>query len=194
MTGAGRLPTPDTLRVVARLEAIDWNDDLVRSGSRIRLMQEYLRRAALWAQALDCPKRWPFFDIAAYADPPAHVEDEYFGQLRSRLGDAGAIYPTLNLIRFMLNFTVLEFRPSGLPDPFGPLLRVFERGGNVNRSHGIDLGLVAMHPRWETYAGRTEPFDLDEAHLDMLDVRWEARRAEDARRYAESRATRAADS
>ncbi|GAA1603941.1 hypothetical protein [Catellatospora bangladeshensis] len=193
MSGQGKAPTLDTLRVVTRLETIDWDGDYTRSGSRIQLMQEYLRRAALWAQALDCPNRWPFFDIAAYVDPSAHVDEGYFSQLRSRLGGAGAIHPTLNLIRYMLNFTVLEFRPPGLPDPFEPLLRVLERGGNVNRTHGIELGLVAMHPRWETYAGRAEPFRIDEPHLDMLDADWEARRAEDARWVAESRAMRTED-
>lgn len=187
MTGLGRPPTPDTVRVVARLENADWGDNYERTGSRIRLMKEYLRRAALWAQALDCSNRWPFFDIAAYVDPSAHLDDEYFNQVKYRLGGAGATYTTVYIIRFMLNFTVLEVRPPGLPDPFEPLLRVFERGGSINRTHGIELGLGAMHPRWENYAGRAEPFRIDEAHLDMLDADWEARRVEDARRVAESR-------
>ena len=46
-------------RVNARLRRVDWSTFGERTGSRVALMREYLRRSALWSEALGCPERWP---------------------------------------------------------------------------------------------------------------------------------------
>ena len=57
-----------TEQLVARLRRVRFEESLDHNGSRLVLMREYLRRSALWAQALDCLTAWPFFDIAAAAE------------------------------------------------------------------------------------------------------------------------------
>jgi hypothetical protein len=49
-----------------RILAIKWEPDDSRVNSHIALLREYLRRAVLWAKALDCTDEWPFFDVAAH--------------------------------------------------------------------------------------------------------------------------------
>ncbi|WP_406117957.1 hypothetical protein [Streptomyces anulatus] len=69
--------------VLHRLKAIDRADNVAafqHTHSRALLMREYLRRAALWAQAHGAEQSWPFFDIAERVDgnittPPDVTED-----------------------------------------------------------------------------------------------------------------------
>ena len=44
---------------------IEWREDPARLGSSLALVREYLRRAAVVAEALGRLKGWPWFDAAA---------------------------------------------------------------------------------------------------------------------------------
>ena len=62
---------------LSSLVAVDWKSDFMISlgyaRSRARLMREYLRRAAWWAQELDATDKWPFFDIGGLLTPEVHA-------------------------------------------------------------------------------------------------------------------------
>lgn len=178
-----------TEQLIARLHGVTWEESLDHNGSRIALMQEYLRRAALWAQALDRTAHWPFFDIAAAADPDAQLDEAYLDSVLAGLSGRGLRPLDERVIRYMLNFTVLAARPQDLPDPFEPLLAVYERGGSFGREAGsirigVGDGVPARAP--EKYARRAPADDLGPAALDALDRAWEERRAEAARRVREA--------
>lgn len=97
------------------------------------------------------------------------------------------------VIPCMVRFTMLRRWPPGLPEPFEPLLMVYERGGSFGRKAGLILighgdGVPARNP--EMHAGRAPEPDLSPAALDMLDRSWEERRAEAARRAVDHRSAR----
>ncbi|MFC7244893.1 hypothetical protein ACFQO7_20650 [Catellatospora aurea] len=173
-----------TEQLIARLHEVTWEESLQHNGSRIALMLEYLRRSALWAQALDQTRYWPFFDIAAAADPDARLDEAYLDSVLAGLSGRGLRPLDERVIRYMLNFTVLPAWPRDLPDPFEPLLAVYERGGSFGREAGsirIGVGDGVPARSAEKYARRAPADDLSPAALDVLDRTWEERRAEIAR-------------
>ncbi|WP_155374730.1 hypothetical protein [Catellatospora vulcania] len=174
-----------TERLVARLREVTWEEDLARNGSRIALMQEYLRRSALWARALDRADQWPFFDIAAAVDPSARLDEEFVGSVLDGLEGRGLRPLDRRVIRYMLDFSALPAWPANLPDPFDPLLAVYERGGSFSRSAGsirIGVGDGVPARRLASHARRAPAEELGPAALDALDRAWEEHRAEVARR------------
>ncbi|AFY83998.1 hypothetical protein [Oscillatoria acuminata] len=66
---------------IDRILAINWEPDDSRTSSHVALLQEYLRRAALWAVALDCTEEWPFFDVAAHISPSFQPENRHLDRL-----------------------------------------------------------------------------------------------------------------
>ncbi|MGR6970491.1 hypothetical protein ACU639_12915 [Streptomyces cynarae] len=71
--------------VLDRLRAVEWYGDWdvasVHTRSRAVLMREYLRRAALWAQAYEAEEEWSFFDVTEYVDPAFRLDPELEGHL-----------------------------------------------------------------------------------------------------------------
>ncbi|MEU8002760.1 hypothetical protein AB0B66_16520 [Catellatospora sp. NPDC049111] len=168
-----------TARLVGRLDGVVWDESLDHNGSRIRLMQEYLRRSALWARALGCTDHWPFFDIASFVDPSARVDEQTALAVRRRMGAGGARPLDAMIVRYILDFSVLESWPDGLPDPFEPLLQVYERGGPFDREAGrvyIGSAVGILEGTWEKYIARPPLGELGPAALDALDEAWSARR------------------
>ncbi|WP_155374731.1 hypothetical protein [Catellatospora vulcania] len=175
-----------TEQLIARLDAVVWDERLDRNGSRMKLMQEYLRRSALWARALGRTEYWPFFDIASFVDPAARIDEQTAAAVRRRMGETGARPMDVTIVRYLLDFSTLEFWPDGLPDPFEPLLMVYERGGPFDREAGrVLIGSAVGIPEgtWEKYVGRPPLDDVSPAALDQLDEAWLARRAERARAH-----------
>jgi hypothetical protein len=158
----------DTL---ARLAAVDWVGDWKHTHSRIRLMHEYLRCAAIWATHLDCRDRWPFFDIAANIDPTVRVEADVVEQATAHL----SFYPKRSCaaaLEFAHLLDAASDRVPALPHPFEPLLRMFERGGGgFDRHHGdivVDTGSI-IAPAIDHFE-RAQPFTtMDPDELDALD-------------------------
>jgi hypothetical protein len=138
-------------------------------------MAEYLRRAALWAQALDATDEWPFFDIAAHVAPSVYVPDDEAKDLEdliyNRIG-----WPSVDRIaRAALRWAALKDAgvplPPGLADPYEPLLLMFDRGGAWTTEAGfIDVdGSAVRRQTWRDHLS-TEPVTaLDPATLDALD-------------------------
>jgi hypothetical protein len=163
---------------LARLSAVDWRGAAFdRRRSRVALMREYLRRAALWARELDSEAAWPFFDIAALIapdlEPPQELAEELEALIYERVG-----WPTVQTCcRAAMRWAGLldsGYRiPAGLPDPYAPLLLMFDRGGGFYTEHVfIELdGASIMQKPMENYLSK-EPVlaSLDPDYLDALDA------------------------
>ncbi|MFG3099441.1 hypothetical protein ACGFZL_02730 [Streptomyces sp. NPDC048182] len=171
------------LTVLDRIRAIDWDDwgaAFDHSRSRALLMREYLRRAAQWTRLYGVPDRWPFFDITESIDSAAPFDAEIREAIESLLDsmvNPGSVKRTL---RGAVHLAAL--RDLGcvdlpeLPDPYAPLLRMYERGGGFSVEQLIDLNGVSL-PVWDAEASLgAEPFNVTSgATLDALDSGAEGR-------------------
>jgi hypothetical protein len=166
-----------TVKTLSRLLAADWagTTSFQHPLSRAKLMQEYLRRAAWWAEELDATEEWPFFDIAAHVAPDVSVPDELASQLEELIS-AGIGWPSVadscrNVLRWAAVLDAGVPMPKDLEDPYEPLLLLFERGGGWTTEHGlIELYGSAISRRTLQDNLTTEPVvALDEAKLDALD-------------------------
>jgi hypothetical protein len=159
--------------VIARIHAIDWQRGGAwdRRRSRVALMREFLRRSALWARALGCAQRWPFFDLAScFADaaaadalPELHVPQSL---------------PTL--VRATLHWMLRDAARSAiasatdlppLPPLYEPLLRFYERGGSFRKEAGfVDVDGAGISVRdIEKLSAIAELKSFADAELDALD-------------------------
>lgn len=139
-----------------------------RQASEAALLKEFLRRTALWAEALDRREEWPLLDVAAVLFPERFAEDDE----HDVPGAAGAGRVAL---RAALSFAEVAETPLvrgyGLPDPYAPLVRLLERGASLTTEHGmIYAGTVGRptHPFPES-VDRGRGIPLDDAFLDGLD-------------------------
>jgi hypothetical protein len=163
---------------LARLKAVDWEPgfdvSLAHASSRAKLMHEYLRRAALWAQELGGTTRWPFFDIAGSWAPDVDVPAEFAEELEKLIGpriNSWDATPSRAALRWAAILDADVSVPAHLDDPFEPLLLLFERGGGQTTEAGfIDLGgSSVLQKTWQNYLS-TEPVTaLDPTTLDALD-------------------------
>lgn len=154
----------------ARIERIDWSasDAAAHRRSRVALLREFLRRSALWSEALGCPTLWPFFDLAARVDPPSpEVEPP---RLRPGVALPELVRATLG---WMLRWEAIGAAAPGvdLPDPYEPLLVCYERGGAFRREQRLlDVGLAALAlGERDEHLHRAALRSLDPAELDRLD-------------------------
>lgn len=116
--------------------------------TRVALMQEFLRRSALWSRALDAPS-WLFFDVAELIDPGVRAPEEELDRAFAesfvdltfrRSGEHALHFEALRDARIGL---------PGLPHPFSPLTAMYELGGGFSFAHNgtVDVdgtGVVPM--------------------------------------------------
>ncbi|WNF27164.1 hypothetical protein RI138_10105 [Streptomyces sp. C11-1] len=163
-----------------RLRAIDWADDAAafrHAHSRALLMREYLRRAALWAQAYEAEQSWPFFDITGHVDAgvtiPPDVAEE-LEQLLKELAPASLRTTCRGAVRWAELRAAHGDLPKDLPDPYEPLLLMYERGGGYYLEEYLDLNGVMIPLRDVRSNASATPFiTLAPATLDALDAEGE---------------------
>ena len=168
--------TPDeAVRAMAeRLQAIGWDRYGDRSWSKAALMKEYFRRAARWAAAYGCDTRVPFFDIAACVDPGVQVDPAVLDEVLATVEAGG--WDITDVAPFILKWAALRatpgfVSPSGLEDPFEPLIRLFERGGGFHTENGeviLEYQIVRMAP-WRARADTPPMASFDADVLDEID-------------------------
>ncbi|MFD9873661.1 hypothetical protein [[Kitasatospora] papulosa] len=162
--------------VLARLRAINWDDDSAafdHPHSRALLMREYLRRAALWAKAYDAEPAWPFFDIAEHIDAsittPPDIADE-LEEILEELAPASLRTTCRGAVRWAVLREARSDLPMDLPDPYEPLLAMYERGGGYYLEEYLDLTGVMIPLRdLESNASAAPFLTLAPADLDALD-------------------------
>ncbi|MFF1561867.1 hypothetical protein [Streptomyces sp. NPDC058279] len=153
------------------------HDDTRAAGherSLALLLREFLRRSALWARACGAEASWPFFDIAEHvdadvrtpADVAAGVED-----LVRQLAPASLRTVCRAAVRWAALRDARHGPATRLPDPYEPLLLMFERGGGFSREEYLDLnGVMIPLGTVETNAAAAPFPGLATVTLDALDV------------------------
>ncbi|WP_327369959.1 hypothetical protein [Streptomyces sp. NBC_01217] len=166
--------------VLERLRAIDWSDDLKafeHANSRALLMREYLRRAALWARAYGAEQSWPFFDIAEHIAEAIRTPPEDAAALEeilSGLAPASLKITCRGAVRWAaLRQAQIEW-PGDLPDPYEPLILMYERGGGYFLEEFVDLnGAMIRLGNVESNLSAAPFLTLAPATLDALDAEGE---------------------
>lgn len=171
-------PSSRSARTLDRLLAVDWKGEASfdHARSRARLMREYLRRSARWAETLDAATEWPFFDIAGHLAPQVQAPDDLAPRLESLISTTIGWPAVARVCRAALRWAALLDAgvplPYGLDDPYEPMLLLFERGGGFTTEHGF-VDLVGASVRLGAYEDHlvTEPVvDLTPSALDALDA------------------------
>ncbi|MET8626170.1 hypothetical protein ABZW30_20850 [Kitasatospora sp. NPDC004669] len=171
--------------MVDRLKAINWKspgEAIERGYSRAALMEEYFRRAALWLNAYGEPQMWPFFDLAEIVDPSVRADPAVIADIQGFIDEASCSSYAMDSGAAAVQWAALTSAPGvqlrPLPDPFEPLLRLYERGGSSFRfTNGfIDFGMI-MVPRsnWRKHLSLTPVIELDGQVLDAVDAEGWAR-------------------
>lgn len=123
-------------------------DDFVKSlfskmggyqADEARLMKEFKRRSAMWAEFLGHPAKWPFLDIATtLVDRGEAVYDTEL--LEKRLKDLETVdtqFMSKKFAELIIRWESLSEKDQVfLPDPFLPLQIMYQRGCNYFNPHG----------------------------------------------------------
>jgi hypothetical protein len=162
---------------LARLLTVDWKSDdgVDHPRARAKLMKEYLRRAAWWAQELDATGAWPFFDIPGLWAPEIQVPSDLLEPLETLISTGIGWPAVVTTARATLRWAAVmdagKPLPDGLADPYEPLLLMFERGGGFTMEHGfIDLDAASIVQRtWRDHLTAEQIVPLTRSALDALD-------------------------
>ena len=148
--------TKATDGTLQRLMRLSWDGDPDPRGT-VRLMREHLRLMARWASALGCEDAWPFFDLAAKVQPEARATATEVTTIERHLRSLSLPERVVRASVCALHWDQLKTLPAvagfALPDPFEPLIAMFEQGGRFTTEHGyveVDgaafrLGSLADH-------------------------------------------------
>ncbi|MFD7154883.1 hypothetical protein ACFV9C_09805 [Kribbella sp. NPDC059898] len=187
-------------RLLARLVEAGWDDEDAEdrhAASRGQLAVEYLRRMAVWADALGVPAQWPFFDLAVVFDPAVETDPVWVQRLES--GSGHELWEmSRKIVPDMFRWAALGDRPQqrfpDLDDPYEPLIQLFERGGEIWPGHGsIEFYLSSVPYRGIADRLSQPPLPIDPATLDALDEAYRIKAEESVAEAAARRAQRAAE-
>ncbi|WP_344241399.1 hypothetical protein [Kribbella hippodromi] len=179
-----------------RLVAANWDDDaaaLRHAASRGLLAAEYLRRMAVWADALAVPEKWPFFDLAVTFDPSVETDPVWMQRLEAGIGHRLGTMST-KVVTDMFGWASLGDRTKErfptFEDPYEPMVQLFERGGEIWPGHReIEFYGGSLPFRGIAERMAQVPFEIDAVSLVKVDeeerVRAEQSRARRAAKPAE---------
>lgn len=162
-------------QLTQRIKQISWKKNDLRRRSQARLVQEYLRRSAIWASVLK-RANWPFYDVAEVVNPEVRVPGEMIDQILDWVPNGGTYYvsKTLNWSLQFANLQDVQGVDIDLPDPYDPLIRVYERGDSINYTPVgyIEVGgLSVPRGKAEKYARIKPLLDTSESVLQEIDDR-----------------------
>ncbi|MFC3996257.1 hypothetical protein ACFOVU_10050 [Nocardiopsis sediminis] len=166
--------TGTTKELADRILAFDLSTGGRRRKSPVVLMREYLRRRAWWAREVD-GAGWPFGDLAAAIDPAVRADADLVHRVRESF--PYSVFPmVLDTCEWALHFRALQ--ESGaelpeLPDPFEPLLLMYERGDGFGMSQPSLIEVAGTGVRRGKLADHLDPeprAPMDPAELDALDA------------------------
>ena len=168
---------PRALERLRRIKPRSLPSSEVVAGSSCRLVQEYLRRVAEWAfltgqltglDARDALK----LDLAELFAPGRALPPAFDPMLQGlSLGSLGTVVAR-NYVRWEYVADDPVVAGSGLSEPYEPLVRLFERGGELFTHHGFihvsHCGSVWPGPL-PAYADLEPLADLTDEALDRFD-------------------------
>jgi len=146
--------------------------------SSLALVREYLRRVAEWVELSDQivgldPRDALRVDLAGLLLPELVLAPELASSLEDfRLPGMFASPIVAHFVRWEAAVGHTALAESGLWEPYEPLVRLFERGGELFTHHGfIHVEHAAsFYPRdLKEYAGRSPLLDLHDRALERLD-------------------------
>jgi hypothetical protein len=161
--------------MVDRLTAIDWADYATgdkNAASRTLLMREFLRRAALWVDHLGGSERWPFFDIAERVDSSVRADPGLLERLDEFTNANVPEFIARRMCRAAVHWAELrestEVTLPDLPDPYEPLIVLYERGGVFFVENGVaDFEMRRVPLRtWQANLAPEPVVEIDQAVLD----------------------------
>lgn len=157
-----------------RLMSVEWDGDWTRTRSRVALLKEYLRRSAEWVDRLGS-SAWPFSDIAALVDPQVRADPTIVSQVEASM-NRPEVWPEVRdtAVR-ALHFAALQKAGGALPDlpdPFEPLIIMYERGGgfSITETGAIQIDVAGVQfGSMKAHLGLEPRAPMDERSLDALD-------------------------
>lgn len=185
------MSSQDTAAVAARIMALTWEQRFDQMPSRVKVLKEYMRRAALVVGGRQVAG-WPFFDIAAVVDPAVRADPELAERVHAHVRAAPGVPDTVaKTCVWALHWAELvsvrseEF--AGVADPFEALIAFYARGGafTFDEVGWIQVDLARFPPGTPAVytPGRPE-VSLDPAVLDEIDRAAEEQLAERRRSAA----------
>ncbi|NDJ84638.1 MAG: hypothetical protein GYB66_02020 [Chloroflexi bacterium] len=175
-------------QTLQRILAVDWHYDPAHRGSHVQVMKEHFRRMVIWSQALELKPIVFMGDLGAAINPEVRAAGDTISQLRDHLLDR--TWPGfVKLLEYALHWaavneaTPLLRKYRSLPDPYEPVLVLYERGGavRIDRKTGeLLLSMTAEGPiivleNWWKWKRRNPFIELDAAALDVADAQWDKR-------------------
>jgi hypothetical protein len=146
-----------------RVGQIEWGQDDRAAALHVRLAREYLRRSALWAQRLARSGDWPFFDIAQAVDSGLRADADLLATAREALEANGASWWGQRICEWALHFAALPPDQGGLPQPYEPLLVLFEKHGDFTTESSVmnlDYAIGLPFGTWQEHLSQTPVVDL----------------------------------
>jgi hypothetical protein len=143
---------------IARILALEiievtWSETDAENRTRLDLFREYLRRHAQWVHATGQRDAWPYGSVAPALGGDAPDPDaDLLRNVRRGMFDR----------RFLANTLAFASVPAhirdayALPDPYQPILALYERGGAVSLEQGVNIDAIWMPApiKLETYLDR----------------------------------------
>ena len=136
--------TTNTLLTLERILGAERSEAPSADPRNNKIAKEFLRRSALWAGRLECVSDWPFFDIARAIGPDIEIDRAVDEKLRAHLRGPGKVGPLMSrLLLWSLRWAEVKdtgrFQFEALPDPYEPILSLYEQGGEISTHHGTIL-------------------------------------------------------
>lgn len=163
-------------QVIGRITTVDWQLEPQKAESHLHLTLEYFRRTALWANALECTNEWPFFDVAKHVSPSERVSLEQVERIRRHLEQFAIGFLLRGILEWSLHWAKVKnttVAKLGFPDPYEPMLIVYERGGTIYPEHGHQIDISRrkgfLKRTWDYYIEKPSYVLLDKTILDELD-------------------------
>ena len=162
---------------IERIMSISWESDFSRSESQYALFCEFFRRMAKWTEFLGCREQWLFGNLANYVDSNLEIDRSKIDRLEQHLKNLGLHFL---IIRVCINFVYWEMlekrfslmKESKLPEPYEPIILMFERGGIFDTEHGyFDLsGIGIPKPTWKSSYNNISEIKITPEELDRIDA------------------------
>ena len=167
-------------KAIERIRSISWESDFSRQKSQTALLHEHWRRMVKWTEFLNCREQWLFGDLASCIDSNLEIDESKIQKLKQDL-ELLRMYLHPFIRRVCINFVRWEtlkegsslVEQSNLPDPYEPIILMFERGGIFYTESGyFDLsGAGIPRPTWEGIHDNILEIKITPEELDNFDAK-----------------------
>lgn len=163
-----------------RLLTIRWEEaDYDRSWSYAALLMEHFRRVSLWHEVLSPtePLYLETYDVAGAVAPMPEVvrrtvDTVWLPHIERLDLTRQTIRDTVGYLHWSGVLDSSWVKGVGLPCPYEPVIRLYERGGCYSAHHGDweVMGVMFCRSRGEQYRDRPPLMALDDASLNEIDA------------------------